>query len=103
MMSFTLEAATREGEYRIYSGDSFLTVYVSDPDAGYYSASDIKVANYIEDQQIQQMEETTVYFAYKKNPEEGRTLAIEMDGGNPALMEMLQWTLHASVNRSNMT
>ncbi|MGN0413920.1 MAG: Ig-like domain-containing protein [Agathobacter sp.] len=77
-----------EGEYRIYSNDSFLTVYVSDPDAGYYSASDIDVANYIEDHQIRQMEETTVYFAYKTQPEEGRTLAIDKDSnGNVVLYQ----------------
>lgn len=71
------------GEYRIYAGNSFITVYVDKPEAGFYSSNEINMTNYIDEQEWTYSEKKNreFYFAYKANPEPGITREIQEQAG----------------------
>lgn len=75
------------GIYRIYKGSSFVTVTITEADAGFFSSSDIGVNSYLDEQEMTFSESNnrTFYFAYKEKPGDDVTLEIAMDGNVPVL------------------
>lgn len=60
---------TASGTYRIYAGNSYITVKIVDPDAGFYNSSTINTSSYIDDQEWDFSEKgnRTLYFAMKQD------------------------------------
>lgn len=60
---------TASGTYRIYAGDSYITVKIVEPDAGFYNSSTINTSSYIDDQawDFSEKGNRTFYFAMKQD------------------------------------
>ena len=76
------------GTYRITAeGGSYITVNVVEPNAGFFSSSDIGINSYLDEQEMTFSESSnrTFYFAYKEKLGDDITLEIVKDENRPML------------------